>query len=189
MQQAGPFGPRRILFQHKSKLSLSTLICFNDPNTPIPISPSMVECPFLRLCVCTQNVIEIYYKLISYFISALAHFLWVESCECCCRWNYEKAFLWPHTLFTMMMSAMEDTDFVLVFVLHSTSHWAKSDILNLMEIDERLLWYEIAALSTLLSSSVSVLRPDSVSAFASVSASARVASATRLGQPHFFFHF
>lgn len=31
----------------------------------------------------------------------------------------------------------------------ATSHWARSDILNLMEIDERLLWYEIASPATL----------------------------------------
>lgn len=54
-----PF-PWRILFAHKSKLSLSTLICFNDP-IPRKWIPDWTHT--------LESVIGIYYKLISYFIS------------------------------------------------------------------------------------------------------------------------
>lgn len=59
-----PF-PWRILFPHKSKLSLSTLICFNDPQES---PPPRLPLPS-RTAHSLESVIGIYYKLISYFIS------------------------------------------------------------------------------------------------------------------------
>lgn len=138
LHRAAPF-PCRIWFSHKSKLSLITLICFNDPNSP---SKSQAA-PGSAL----ESVMGIYYKLISYFISGF-----VSAAS-----EIMKKLFYGHIRFLRCRWAAADTENinrraadgparVLVCPGHfpATSHWARSDILNLMEIDERLLWYEIA---------------------------------------------
>lgn len=113
-------------------------------------TPPFSHCPLTR--VCDRNLLQ-------------AHIIFYFRLRECRQWNYEKAFLRPHTLFTMMMSSrtrrrtqrrrsrdskdLPCTGSRCSGQCPATSHWARSDILNLMEIDERLVWYEIASPATL----------------------------------------